>query len=157
MAKERLQKLLAAAGLASRRAAEEWIRAGRVRVDGTLAKLGDAADPDTQRVTVDGRALVPERHAYWIAHKPRGVVTTTRDPEARGTVIELLPRDGPRLHPVGRLDQETEGLVLLINDGAVTQALLHPSLGSEREYLVTARGRIGHPTVGPARPGTRAR
>jgi 23S rRNA pseudouridine2605 synthase len=147
MAKERLQKLLAAAGLASRRAAEEWIRAGRVRVDGTLAKLGDAADPDTQRVTVDGRALVPERHAYWIAHKPRGVVTTMRDPEGRRTVIELLPRDGPRLHPVGRLDQETEGLVLLTNDGAVTQALLHPSLGSEREYLVTARGRIADPTL----------
>jgi len=140
--KERLQKLLAGAGLASRRAAEEWIRAGRVRVDGAIAKLGDAADPASQRITVDGRALALAHHVYWIAHKPRGVVTTTSDPEGRRTVLELLPREGPRVHPVGRLDQETEGLVLLTNDGAVTQALLHPSFGSEREYRVTARGRI---------------
>jgi 23S rRNA pseudouridine2605 synthase len=140
MAKERLQKLLAAAGLASRRAAEAWIREGRVRVDGRVAKLGDAADLEVQRVAVDGHPIAVARPAYWMAHKPRGVVTTTRDPEGRRTVLDLLPRDAPRLHPVGRLDQETEGLVLLTNDGAVTQALLHPSLGSEREYRVTVRG-----------------
>jgi 23S rRNA pseudouridine2605 synthase len=142
MAKERLQKLLAAAGLASRRAAEAWIREGRVRVDGHVAKLGDAADLEVQQVAVDGRPIAVARLAYWMAHKPRGVVTTTRDPEGRRTVLDLLPREAPRLHPVGRLDQDTEGLVLLTNDGAVTQALLHPSLGSEREYRVTVRGPI---------------
>ena len=147
MARERLQKLLAAAGLASRRAAEAWIRAGRVTVDGRPAKLGDAADPSVQRVAVDGRPLERERHAYWIVHKPRGVLTTTRDPEGRPTVVALLPAGLPRLHPVGRLDWDTEGLVLMTNDGDVTQALLHPSLGSEREYRVTVRGRIAEATL----------
>lgn len=142
MPKERLQKLLAAAGVASRRAAEEWIAAGRVRVDGRVAKLGDSADCEAQRVEVDGRRLVLARHEYWIAHKPRGVVTTTRDPEGRRTVLDLLPPGLPRLFPVGRLDQDTEGLVLLTNDGAVTQALLHPSHESDRAYRVTVRGRI---------------
>lgn len=142
MAKERLQKLLASAGVASRRSAETWIRDGRVVVDGRTAKLGDSADPDAQRILVDGRALVLDRLEYWIAHKPRGVVTTTRDPEGRRTVVDLLPERLPRLFPVGRLDQETEGLVLLTNDGEVTQALLHPSLGTEREYRVTVRGGI---------------
>lgn len=147
MAKERLQKLLASAGVASRRSAETWIRDGRVSVDGRTAKLGDSADPDVQRILVDGRALVLDRLEYWIAHKPRGVVTTTRDPEGRRTVVDLLPERLPRLFPVGRLDQETEGLVLLTNDGEVTQALLHPSLGSEREYRVTVRGGITEATL----------
>lgn len=147
MAKERLQKLLAAAGVASRRAAEAWIEAGRVTVDGRVAKLGDGADPERQRVAVDGKALVLARHEYWIAHKPRGVLTTTRDPEGRRTVLALLPPGLPRLFPVGRLDQETEGLVLLTNDGDVTQALLHPSLGSERAYVVTVRGAVAPDTL----------
>jgi 23S rRNA pseudouridine2605 synthase len=137
-----VQKLLAAAGVASRRAAEEWIRAGRVSVDGLVAKLGDSADPARQTITVDGRALELERPAYWIVHKPRSVLTTTSDPHGRPTVLGLLPPDVPRLYPVGRLDWETEGLVLLTNDGDVAHALLHPSLGSEREYRVTVRGAI---------------
>jgi len=147
MAKERLQKLLAAAGVASRRAAEAWIAAGRVSVDGVTAKLGDSADPDAQRIAVDGRPLALARHEYWIAHKPRGVLTTTHDPEGRPTVLDLLPADHARLFPVGRLDLDTEGLVLLTNDGDVTQALLHPSLGSERVYRVTVRGRIADTTL----------
>ncbi|HSJ99095.1 MAG TPA: pseudouridine synthase, partial [Myxococcota bacterium] len=147
MPAERVQKLLAAAGLASRRAAETWIREGRVRVDGIVARLGDRADPAVQAVTVDGRRLVLARHAWWMVHKPRGVLTTVRDTEGRRTVMDLLPPGLPRLVPVGRLDFDTEGLVLLTNDGAGAHALLHPSLGSEREYQVTARGRISDPTL----------
>ncbi|MEB2346392.1 MAG: pseudouridine synthase [Deltaproteobacteria bacterium] len=142
MSAERVQKLLAGAGLASRRAAEAWIRAGRVRIDGTVARLGDRADPASQTVTVDGRRVALARHAWWIVHKPRGVLTTVRDREGRRTVMDLLPPGLPRLFPVGRLDFDTEGLVLLTNDGTVAHALLHPSLGSEREYQVTARGRM---------------
>lgn len=107
-----------------------------------VAKLGDSADPARQKITVDGRALALERAAYWIVHKPRSVLTTTSDPHGRPTVLGLLPPEVPRVFPVGRLDWETEGLVLLTNDGDVAHALLHPSLGSEREYRVTVRGPI---------------
>jgi 23S rRNA pseudouridine2605 synthase len=113
-----------------------------VRVDGAVAKLGDRADPRTQTIELDGVRLAAEPLVYWIANKPRGVLTTTRDPEGRRTVLDLLPRGLPRVFPVGRLDWDTEGLVLLTNDGAVAHALLHPSLGSERAYEVTVRGRI---------------
>ena len=141
----RLQRLLAAAGVASRRGAEAWLRAGRVRVNGEVAVLGDSADPAVDAIELDGRPLVlPERPVFWMLHKPRGILTTTRDPEGRRTVLELLPPEAKRgrLFPVGRLDRDTEGLVLLTDDGDVAQALLHPSRGSEREYRVTARGRI---------------
>jgi 23S rRNA pseudouridine2605 synthase len=107
-----------------------------------VAKLGDSADPRRQEISVDGVPLEAEPRAYWIVHKPRGVLTTTRDPEGRRTVLELLPPGLPRVFPVGRLDWDTEGLVLLTNDGAVAHALLHPSLGSERAYEVAVRGRI---------------
>lgn len=142
MPAERVQKLLAGAGLASRRTAEEWVRAGRVRVDGAVARLGDRADPAAQVVTVDGRPLRLAAPCWWMANKPAGVLTTVRDASRRRTVVELLPPGLPRLFPVGRLDLDTEGLVLLTNDGAAAHAVLHPSLGSEREYLVTARGRM---------------
>jgi len=144
----RLQKILAAAGLASRREAEDWIRAGRVRVNGELARVGDAADPHHDDVRVDGRPVRAEAHRYWLLHKPRGVLTTTRDPHAaragRDTVLDLLPAAarGARLFPVGRLDLDSEGLLLLTNDGDVAQALLHPRHGCEREYRVTVRGRV---------------
>ncbi len=128
----RLQKLLAGAGLGSRRGCEEYLRAGRVTVNGEVAKLGDSADPRRDVVAVDGERLAPEPLAYWVVHKPAGVVTTVRDPQGRPTVMGLVPRDTPRLHPVGRLDYESSGIVLLTNDGDLTQALLHPSLGSER-------------------------
>ncbi len=139
--------MLASAGVASRRGAETLLRAGRVRVDGIPAKLGDSADPATARITVDGKALRIEGLVYWIAHKPRGVITSTRDPEGRRTVMDLLPAAVRRVFPVGRLDFDTEGLVLLTNDGEVTHALLHPSLESEREYRVTVRGRVDDATL----------
>jgi 23S rRNA pseudouridine2605 synthase len=136
----RLQKLLAAAGFGSRRGAEVLIEQGRVSVNGQVAKVGDSADPATDRIELDGEALVLERPLYWMLNKPRGVLTTARDTHGRRTVLDLLPDRMPRLFPVGRLDVETEGLVLLTNDGALANALLHPSLGSEREYRVTVRG-----------------
>jgi 23S rRNA pseudouridine2605 synthase len=139
---ERIQKLLAAAGLASRREAEDWIRAGRVRVDGVVATLGAQADPATQTITLDGHRVGAARPVYWMLHKPRGVLTAVRDARGRRTVIDFLPRGLRRVFPVGRLDLDTEGLVLLTNDGALAHLLLHPSLGSEREYRVTVRGRM---------------
>lgn len=142
MSAERIQKLLAAAGLTSRRAAEEWIRAGRVRVDGRVVGIGERADLDRQVLTVDGRRVRLASPVSWALHKPRGILTTARDTTGRRTVMDLLPPGVPRLFPVGRLDLDTEGLVLLTNDGALAHALLHPSLGSEREYQVTARGRM---------------
>ena len=140
----RLQKLLAAAGVASRRRAEALLADGRVRVNGRVARLGDSADPDVDRVEVDGRPLAAVAPAFWLLHKPRGVLTTTRDPHGRRTVLDLLPPRAARLRlfPVGRLDLESEGLLLLTNDGDVAQALLHPSRGSEREYRVRVRGRL---------------
>jgi len=144
----RLQRLLAAAGVASRRRAEELVRAGRVRVNGRVAKLGESADPETDRIELDGEALVLQERRFWLLHKPLGVLTTTSDPEGRPTVLDLLPPAAreARLFPVGRLDRDTEGLVLLTNDGEVSQALLHPSRGSEREYRVTVRGRLSEDT-----------
>jgi 23S rRNA pseudouridine2605 synthase len=144
----RLQKLLADAGLASRRAAEEWIRAGRVRVNGRIARLGDGADLERDDVRVDGRKLAAEPRSYWLLHKPKNVLSTTADPWAkeagRRTVLELLPAAArrTRLYPVGRLDLDSEGLLLLTNDGALAQALLHPSHGCEREYRVEAWGQV---------------
>jgi 23S rRNA pseudouridine2605 synthase len=113
-----------------------------VRVDGVVARLGDRADPRVQAITVDGRAIEAEPRAYWMLHKPRGVLSTARDPRGRRTVLDLVPSRGLRLFPVGRLDSDTEGLLLLTNDGALAHALLHPSLGNERVYVVTARGRL---------------
>lgn len=140
----RLQKLLAAAGVASRRGAEGLLRAGRVTLNGEIAHVGQSADPDSDVVSVDGTPITSEPLAYWMVHKPRGVITTSRDPEGRQTVLDLLPdaAAGLRLFPVGRLDRETEGLVLLTNDGALAQVLLHPSFENEREYEVTVKGRI---------------
>ena len=138
----RLQRLLASAGIASRRAAEDLLRAGRVAVNGRIAGLGERADPDRDVVTVDGEPVGREPLEYWMAHKPRGVITTVRDPEGRPTAVDLLPGGTGRLFPVGRLDRDTEGLVLLTNDGRLAHALLHPSHQNEREYDVTVRGRI---------------
>ena len=148
MARVRLQKLLAEAGIASRRAAEEWIRAGRVRVNGRVAQLGDGADPEHDDVRVDDRPITAEPQRYWLLHKPPNVLTTTADPWAaeagRRTVLELLPAAArrTRLVPVGRLDLDSEGLLLLTNDGAVMQALLHPKHGCEREYHVSVWGAV---------------
>lgn len=138
----RLQKILAAAGVASRRASEELIRAGRVTVNGSRAQLGQSADPARDAIAVDGEPIEREPLEYWLAHKPPGVLTTVSDPFGRPTVVELLPERAGRLFPVGRLDRDTEGLVLLTNDGALANRLLHPSYGVEREYQVTVRGHV---------------
>jgi pseudouridine synthase len=136
----RLQKILAAAGMASRRGSEDLLASGRVTVNGVPARLGDSADPLCDQICLDGVRLFAERLCYWVVHKPSGVLTTRRDPRGRPTVMQFLPHGVPRVFPVGRLDYDSEGLVLLTNDGATAQVLLHPSLGNEREYLVFVQG-----------------
>jgi 23S rRNA pseudouridine2605 synthase len=138
---ERLQKVLAAAGVASRRASEELIAAGRVTVDGKRATLGQQVDPDKAAILVDGRPIGTAAHAtYLLLNKPAGVTSTTRDRHAVTTVIDLVPTalipEGSRLYPVGRLDQDSEGLLILTNDGAWSERVLHPRYGVEREYAV---------------------
>lgn len=140
---ERLQKLISACGLASRRAAEEWIAAGRVSVNGKKAHLGDRADLDRDQVLVDGRALRPGgEHIYLMLNKPRGYVTTLSDEKGRRTVADLTSGCGARVWPVGRLDMDSEGLLLLTDDGALTHQLLHPSHQIEKEYLVWVTGSV---------------
>jgi len=140
--RERLQKILAAAGVASRRAAEDLIRAGRVTVNGEVATLGESADADRDAIAFDGEPIQREPLEYWIVNKPRGVLTTVSDPEGRSTVLDLVQESTARLFPVGRLDLLSEGLVLLTNDGPLAHSLLHPSFGEEREYRVTVRGSL---------------
>ena len=140
MARERLQKLIARAGLASRRGAEQLIADGRVRVNGALASLGDSADPDVDRVEVDGRPLDAAAEPIHLAvHKPRGYLSSARDERGRRSVVSLVDAAGERLWPAGRLDVESEGLMLLTNDGDWANRVLHPRYGNEREYaaLVT--------------------
>ena len=141
MPAERLQKVLAAAGVASRRAAESMIAAGRVTVDGKVATLGAQADPEKQVIAVDGRVIgAAAAHAYLVLHKPAGVTATTSDRHALTTVLDLVPTalvpDGARLYPIGRLDQDSEGMLLLTNDGAWADRVLHPRHGVEREYAL---------------------
>lgn len=145
--KERLQKLIAAAGLASRRTVEGWISAGRVTVNGRVATLGESADPARDRILVDGRPLpTGERKYYVLLNKPVGYVTTLKDPGGRPVVTELV-RDVPaRLFPVGRLDLTTEGLLLLTNDGALAQRLAHPRHVVSKTYLVRVRGILDEST-----------
>jgi 23S rRNA pseudouridine2605 synthase len=134
--KERVQKILARAGLGSRRACEELIRAGRVQVNGRLATLGESAEARHDRITVDGVGLRVRREPTYIAlHKPAGVVSTNRSQDGRPTVVDLVS-SGTRLFPVGRLDADSEGLILLTDDGDVAQQLSHPRFGHEKEYRV---------------------
>jgi len=144
---ERLQKILAAAGVASRRAAEALIRAGRVTVNGAVATLGQSAVAGRDVIAVDGVPIQRETLEYWMVHKPRGVLTTASDPQGRPTVLDLVPDSKVRLFPVGRLDLLSEGLVLLTNDGPLAHALLHPSFGEEREYQVTVQGSVARTTL----------
>jgi 23S rRNA pseudouridine2605 synthase len=131
---------MADAGVGSRRSSEDLIRAGRVRVDGRPAVIGEKVDPGMQRVEIDGNALpaVAGSRSYWALNKPAGVVSTVRDRHAERTVMELLPAQarGTRLYPVGRLDEESEGLLLFTDDGRWADLLLHPRYGVEREYMV---------------------
>lgn len=140
---DRIQKLLSAAGVCSRRQAEEFLRNGRVAVNGSAAFLGDRADPETDRITLDGRPVrFPAEKLYLMLHKPRGVVTTLSDEKGRSSVAELVSGCGGRVYPVGRLDMDSEGLLLLTSDGAFAQRLAHPSHRMEKEYHVTVTGRL---------------
>ena len=137
---DRLQKVLAQAGLGSRRACEVLIDEGRVEVNGEVARLGRRVDPEHDRVSVDG-VTIPVRPGlvYYLLNKPAKVVTTASDPEGRPTVVELVPAE-PRVFPVGRLDWDTEGLLLLTNDGDLAHGLTHPSRGVPKTYLAEVSG-----------------
>ena len=137
---ERLQKVLARCGIGSRRACELLISEGRVRVDGSVAQLGNRIDADQCVVEVDGVAVgVRPDLVHYLLNKPRGVVTTAHDPQGRPTVTGLVPAE-PRVFAVGRLDLRTEGLLLLTNDGELAHRLTHPSFGVEKEYLAHVSG-----------------
>jgi 23S rRNA pseudouridine2605 synthase len=137
---ERLQKVLARAGLGSRRTCEELIADGRVTVDGEVAVLGRRVDPERDRIELDGVAVVVDDDlVYYLLNKPSGYVSTASDPQGRRTVVELVPTT-PRVFPVGRLDTDTEGLLLLTNDGELTQLLTHPSFGVVKTYLAEVDG-----------------
>ncbi len=143
MTKQRLQKIIARAGLASRRTAEEWITAGRVRVNGRVVKtLGTQADPRGDRIEVDGKRITAEDLVYVVLHKPRGFVSTVKDPEGRPTVADLVRPIRARLFPVGRLDFATSGVLLMTNDGALSHALLHPKSKVPKRYIVKLDGSI---------------
>jgi 23S rRNA pseudouridine2605 synthase len=137
---EKLQKVLARAGVASRRAVELLILEGRVSVNGVVAEVGQRVDVDIDVLEVDG-ALVAAAPGlvHYLLHKPAGVVTTASDPQGRPVVVDLVP-DDPRVFPVGRLDADTEGLLLLTNDGELTHRITHPSHGVEKEYLASVEG-----------------
>ena len=137
---DRLQKVLARTGIGSRRVCEELIAEGRVRVNGEVAILGRRVLPDADNIEVDGVPIsVKPGLIYYLLNKPRGVVTTASDPQGRRTVVELVPT-APRVFPVGRLDTDTEGLLLLTNDGELAHRLTHPSFGVEKEYLAEVQG-----------------
>lgn len=138
---QRLQKIISAAGIASRRAAEALILEGRVTVNGGIASLGMSADPDTDEICVDGTQLsVSRRRHYIVLHKPRGYVTTMSDDRGRPTVAELVQDAGVRLYPVGRLDMDSEGLVIMTDDGAAANALMHPKHEVDKVYSVFVQG-----------------
>jgi 23S rRNA pseudouridine2605 synthase len=136
----RLQKVLAQAGLGSRRTCEDLIERGRVRVNGDRAVLGRRVDPEVDVIEVDGAQIGTKAGlVHYLLNKPAGVVTTASDPQGRPTVVQLVPEE-PRVFPVGRLDVDTEGLLLLTNDGDLTHRLTHPSFGVEKEYLAEVEG-----------------
>ena len=163
---QRLQKIIAASGLMARRKAEEAIEAGRVTVNGLTARIGDSADPETDAILVDGRALPSaEKKVYIMLNKPRGIVTSLRDEKGRRDVSELVSGIPERLYPVGRLDLDSEGLLLMTNDGELANRLMHPSHEVEKCYRTWVKGEkaaekaallrrpmeIDGTTVGPAK------
>jgi 23S rRNA pseudouridine2605 synthase len=152
---ERLQKLIAAAGLASRRKAEELITAGRVTVNGAIVtELGTKADPTTDKIAVDGKPLQSrEQLLYLLLHKPKGYVTTASDPEGRPTVLDLMKAVSARVYPVGRLDYASEGLLLMTNDGALAQKLTKAGSHVEKTYLVKISGRPSDQDLARLRAG----
>jgi len=147
---ERLQKILARAGHGSRRSAEALITGGRVSVNGEpVTELGAQADPDADRIEVDGAPIaLPEEHVYLAMHKPYGFVTTSSDPQRRKTVMDLLPPDlPPHVFPIGRLDRDTEGLLLFTNDGEFAHRMAHPRYETEKEYVALVEGRPSAATL----------
>jgi 23S rRNA pseudouridine2605 synthase len=138
---ERLNKLLAHAGLGSRRQCETLIRSGRVAVDGAIVReLGTKVDPERQRISVDGQPVRAERPVYWLLNKPRGYLCTNRDPGRRPLAIDLVPQISQRVYTVGRLDENSEGLLLLTNDGDLAYPLMHPRFSVEKTYQVQVAG-----------------
>ncbi|MBI5509181.1 MAG: rRNA pseudouridine synthase [Deltaproteobacteria bacterium] len=170
MASERLQKILAQAGIASRRAAERYIKEGRVKVNGAVVStLGSKADPAVDRIAVDGHGVLEAQAKVYIAmHKPKNVVTTVSDPEGRTTVMDVLgmsravgPRqhegEMPRVYPVGRLDFDAEGLLMLTNDGELAHALLHPRHHVPKTYVVKIKGKVDPKAIERLKAGVRLR
>jgi len=155
----RLQRYLAQAGVASRRKAEELILAGAVRVNGaTVRELGTSVDPASDRVEYGGRLIVPPlEHAYYVLHKPFGVVTTMHDPQGRRTVADIVRSQAlaGRVVPVGRLDYDTAGVLLLTDDGDLAHVLTHPRFGVEKTYRATVRGRLSPDQVAVLGAGVR--
>lgn len=150
---ERLQKVLARAGIGSRRTCEGFISAGRVSVNGETAVLGRRVDPDHDGVALDGvPVIVRDDLVYYLLNKPRGVLTTVDDPHGRSTVMEFLPSE-PRVFPVGRLDYDSEGLLILTNDGDLTYRLTHPSFGVSKVYLAEVEGVPTRATLRTLREG----
>jgi len=155
---ERVQKIIAASGVASRRQAEVLIANGRVTVDGKVVGTGAQADRDKAIVAVDGRVIgATTQRTYLLLHKPAGVTSTVRDRHAEQTVLDFLPTalvpEGARLYPVGRLDQDSEGLLILTNDGDWSERVLHPRYGVEREYAIGLRGRLSGEQVDALKAG----
>ena len=150
---ERLQKVLARCGFGSRRVCEDLIEDERVRVNGHIAILGARVDTAADVVTVDGTEIgISPDFVYYLLNKPAGVVTTATDTHDRPTVLQLVPTE-PRVHPVGRLDMDTEGLLLLTNDGSLTHRITHPSFGVEKEYLAQVSGTPGRGAIRRLRDG----
>ncbi len=150
---ERIQKVLAAAGVASRRAVEEMVAEGRITVNGQPARLGQRVDPDHDAVEVDGVPVgLRTDLVYYLLNKPPGVVTTASDPQGRPIVVDMVPEE-PRVFPVGRLDADSEGLLLLTNDGGLTHRLTHPSFGVPKEYLAHVEGRPSRGALRKLREG----
>jgi 23S rRNA pseudouridine2605 synthase len=154
MAEERLQRALARAGFGSRRACEQLIVDGRVTLNGTVATLGDRIDAAIDHLEVDAVTVNLDPNVrYYALHKPVGVITTMDDPQGRADIRGFLPAEGPRVFPVGRLDRDTEGLLLLTNDGELANRLTHPRYGIEKEYLAEVEGSPSSRHVGRLRRG----
>lgn len=136
----RLQKYLAACGVASRRGAEEYIRQGRVHVNGAVAELGQSINPDIDLLQLDGKAIESKRKVYLVLNKPPGLVTTLKDTHGRATVMDCLEGIPERVFPIGRLDKDVRGVLLFTNDGELANRLLHPAYGVEKVYIAEVRG-----------------
>ncbi len=150
---EKLQKVLAGIGLASRRVVEGYILDERITVNGEIAHIGQRVDRDKDELSFDGVPLrVNSELVYYLLHKPKGVISTANDPQGRKTVTDLVPTE-PRVYPVGRLDKDTEGLLLITNDGDLTYRLTHPSQGVEKEYLVEVSQKVSRGNLRRLREG----